>query len=260
METYVRTVILSEFDPPAASLSKVEGMLEVQAIVTRTYALSGRHRSDGFDLCSSTHCQVYDPARAATSRWSSQAAAAVRNTAGVIVWAGESPARVVYHADCGGRTSAAQDVWEGTPVPYLASVRDDDVGVVHRPWQFAPETSVLLTALNADVRTRVGAFLSRIDVIQRDAAGRVQLMALDGERSPVLRGEEFRTLMSRAFGPRAIRSTWFDVTRTSPRFEFTGRGFGHGVGLCQVGAYTRIAAGSTPTDVLTHYFPGTSIH
>ncbi|MGB2714306.1 MAG: SpoIID/LytB domain-containing protein [Vicinamibacterales bacterium] len=260
IEHYVRTVILSEFAGIETDPRIIERMLEVQAIVSRTYALTPRHTADGFDLCSTTHCQLYQPSRVVAARWRDAADEAVRRTAGVIVWFGDSPARVAYHADCGGRTSAAQDVWEGRALSYLASVVDDDAGTAHLPWQFAPGNAPLRRALNGDDRTRVGAFLSRIDVVKRDLAGRAQLIAIDGERSPIVRGEEFRLIVGRAFGPRALRSTWFDVARTPRGFEFSGRGFGHGVGLCQAGAYARIASGAAPAEVLTHYFPGTSVH
>jgi stage II sporulation protein D (peptidoglycan lytic transglycosylase) len=260
LERYVRTVVLSEFAPSDGDPVIVERMLEVQAILSRTYALVPRHTADGFDVCSTTHCQLYLPSKAMQSRWSSAADTAVSHTAGVIVWFGDMPARVVYHADCGGRTSAAEDVWGGADLPYLTGAIDDAAAARHAEWRFAPQSSALLAVLNGDPRTRVGSFLSRIDVLRRDAAGRAQIVALDGERSPVIRADELRVLFSRAFGPRAFRSTWFTVRKTDRGFEFTGRGFGHGVGLCQAGAYARIAAGATPAQVLGHYFPGTAIH
>jgi stage II sporulation protein D len=259
LEAYVQTVILSELAPAASDESIVEHMFEAQAIVTRTYALTPRHSAAGYDVCSTTHCQLYDPGRETASRWRAAAEEAVRRTTGMILWFEERPARVVYHADCGGRTSAAHDVWEGRDLPYLDSVVDDDAGASHAPWQFTAETASLRRALNADDRTRVGAFLNRIDVVRRDPAGRAQLIALDGERSPMVRGEEFRTVLSRALGPRSLRSTWFEVVRTPRGFDFSGRGFGHGVGLCQAGAFARIAAGAAPAEVLRHYFPGTKV-
>src|SRR5215510_12947013 len=74
LETYVQAAILSEFAPPAGDPSVVERMLEVQAVIGRTYALAhlGRHQSEGFDVCASTHCQLYEPSRLTTSRWAAQ--------------------------------------------------------------------------------------------------------------------------------------------------------------------------------------------
>ena len=261
LEEYVRGVILAEFAPRGGDVAAVERMLEVQAIVSRTFALGSRHRAEGYDVCATTHCQLYDPERTARSRWAHAAAEAVRRTAGVIVWFGGVPAGVVYHADCGGQTSAAHDVWNGNDPSYLAAVADDGpAAAAHGEWRFSPGDPALLAALNADARTKVGIRIHRIDVLSRDTAGRALLVALDGERSPLVRGEELRAVIARAFGARSLRSTRFDVVRTAAGFEFTGRGFGHGVGLCQVGAFARIAAGAPTREVIAHYFPGTSIH
>lgn len=262
LEDYVRATVLSEFAPPSGDEWAVEKMFEVQAIVSRTYAVAqgSRHSGEGFDFCATTHCQLYDPSRIPTSRRAAAAADAVRRTAGVVIWSGSVPAQIVFHADCGGHTSAAGEVWSGAAPAYLRAVADEGpAAAAHAEWRFAPPASALLAALNADPRTRVGARLDRIDVLTRDDAGRARLVALLGERAPVVRGEELRTVLARALGPSALRSTRFDVTRTGAGFEFKGRGFGHGVGLCQAGAFARLAAGASPADVLAHYFPGTSL-
>ena len=261
IEEYVRTVILSEFSPGPADPAAVEKMLALQAVVSRTYALFPRHRGEGFDFCASTHCQLYDPQGTKKARWATAAARAVRDTAGVVVWFGRAPARIAFHADCGGRTSSARDVWTGLQPSYLPAVDDGgSPAETHVNWRFAPPRTALLAALNADARTRVGRRLDQIDVVKRDSGGRVQLVALRGERDPLVRGEDLRAVLSRAFGFRALGSTRFEVARTKDTFEFTGRGLGHGVGLCQVGAFARLSAGASPADVLAHYFPGTSLH
>jgi stage II sporulation protein D len=258
IEDYVWATLLSELSPAGADGEAAARMFELQAIVSRTYAQRPRHAREGFDFCSTTHCQLYDPARAAASRSADAARHAVRRTAGVIVWFDGAPASVVFHADCGGHTSAAGDVWRGASPPYLTAQSDDGPAAgAHAAWRFTPADPELLSALNADERTSVGDRLDRIDVLERDAAGRAQLARLDGSVVRVVTGEELRAVIARRFGPRSLRSTRFDVTRTDRGFEFTGRGFGHGVGLCQAGALARIAAGARPNDVLARYFPGT---
>ena len=260
MDDYVRVVILSEFSPGPADPAAVEKMLEVQAVVSRTYAMFPRHRGQGFDFCTSTHCQLYDPAGTTKARWAAAAARAVRKTSGVILWFDRAPARIAFHADCGGRTSAARDVWTGLEPSYLPALDDGGpAAAAHSSWRFAPPRPALLAALNADARTRVGKHLDRIDVLKRDEGGRAQLVALKGEHAPLVRGDDLRAVISRAFGFRALGSTRFDVAPNKGTFEFTGRGLGHGVGLCQVGAFARISAGASPADVLAHYFPGTAL-
>jgi stage II sporulation protein D len=92
---------------------------------------------------------------------------------------------------------------------------------------------------------------------------------LRGTRTFVVRGEVFRDAVTRALGVTSLRSTLFTVKKTraasakatAPEegFVFSGKGFGHGVGLCQSGAIARIRAGARVDDVLAHYFPGTTL-
>src|SRR4051812_10752915 len=234
LEDYVAATILSEVDPPSAPRDALERMYEVQALVSRTYAVGhlGRHSREGFDLCSTTHCQLYEPGRLRTSRWSAIAYEGARRTAGRIVWFHDAPAATLYHSDCGGRTSTAEDVWGGTALPYLVGARDNvKDATAHTEWTFDTRDAALRDALSRDPRTDVGRRLDAIEVVRRDAAGRAQEIALRGTRSLTVRGEVFREVVGRAFGAKSVRSTLLSVSRTAGGFAFTGRGFGHGVGL-----------------------------
>ena len=262
LEEYVRGTILSEFAPPGGDPADVERMLEVQAVIARTYAAAhtGRHQRDGYDLCSTTHCQLYQPGRLKTSSWAPLAIEASQRTAAQVLWFDDAPATALFHADCGGHTSSAADVWGGTAKPYLSGIADDGAaGSAHGSWRFEVSRTELAAALNADQRTRVGNVLRGISITQRDEGGRALLVIVSGAREPVIRGEELRGILSRTFGSRAIRSTRFEVTRSGQRFVFTGQGFGHGVGLCQAGAYARLKAGARPEQVLARYYPGTRV-
>ena len=169
-------------------------------------------RTTGSILCATTHCQLFQPSRLQTSRWAPQAAAAVRRTARTVLWYDAGPARALFHADCGGHTSNAVDVWGGAARPYLVRRADDGpAGEVHAAWRFEASRSAVLRALNADPRTRIGARLDGIHVLDRDQAGRAERIALRGAQERVVRGEALREVLARAFGGRAIKSTWFDV-------------------------------------------------
>jgi stage II sporulation protein D len=262
LEDYVRGTLIAEFDPPGGDPAQVERMLEIQAVIARTYAVAhlSRHAKEGFDLCSTTHCQLYQPARLKTSMWASRAEDATRRTAGMVLWYQSTPASALFHADCGGHTSAAGDVWEGPTKPYLVGKKDDGPAEpAHTTWRFEVETTALLNALNASPRTRVGSRLTDIRVKHRDDAGRAALVTLGGTRDLQVRGEELRAVMARAFGAKSIRSTRFEIARDGGKFVFTGRGFGHGVGLCQTGAFARLQAGARPEQVLARYYPGTRL-
>jgi stage II sporulation protein D len=261
-EEYVRATMLSEFAPASGDAATVERMLEVQAVIARTYAVAhlGRHSADGYDLCATTHCQLFEPSRVQTSRWAPLSAEAVRQTAGRVLWFDGRAASALFHADCGGHTSRDGDVWGGAGHPYLVSLADDGPAQnAHATWKYEAPRAALLRALNADARTRVGARLDGLQILERDGVGRAARIALHGASERIVRGEELREVLAGAFGAHSVRSTWFDVTRRGPTFVFTGRGFGHGVGLCQAGALARIRAGQKVPVVLQTYFPGTKI-
>ena len=262
LEDYVRAAILSEFAPPSGDPGEIERMLEVQAVIARTYAAAhmGRHQRDGYDFCSTTHCQLYQPSRLKSSSWAPLAEEASAHTAGVVLWYGSAPASALFHADCGGHTSAAADIWGGTPRPYLKATTDDGAAQsAHSTWRYEAGRTELLTALNADPRTRVGRQLRNITITRRDPGGRATVVRLKGTRDITVRGEDFRSVLSTAFGARSIRSATFDVALQGNRFVFTGKGFGHGVGLCQVGAYARLRSGARLDQVLARYYPGTRL-
>ena len=262
LEEYVEGTILSEFAPAAGDADAVARMLEVQAILGRTYAVANRnrHAASGFDVCSTTHCQLYEPARRKTSRWAPLAKAAAARTAGQVLWHQQAVALPLFHADCGGHTSTPVHAWRGTPRPYLVARPDGDLkDLTHLTWTYEVTAAQLLRALNADSRTRVGTHVSAIKIVDRDPSGRAATVALHGQRERLVGGEDLRTVLTRAFGVRTIRSTLFDVRRQKAAFIFEGRGFGHGVGLCQAGAFARIRAGENPAAVLRRYFPTTTI-
>jgi stage II sporulation protein D len=263
LEEYVRGAALAELALNGLDEASAGRILRVQTVVARTYAVSHRrrHRREGFDLCSTTHCQLFRPSSPKTSRWFYTAQDAVRRTKGDILEYERVPIEALFHANCGGETAAADTVWGGSAHPYLES-RSDEYCVsrgIHT-WQFAVGQDDLREALNGDPKTRVGQKLNRIDVVERDVSGRAVRIVLDGSRAPMVRGEEFRGVLMRAFGSGSIKSTHFDITQKNGSYTFNGRGHGHGVGMCQAGALGRAQAGHSPENILAFYYPGTRIH
>ncbi len=262
LDEYVLATAISEFAPPAGDLETVERMLEVQAVISRTYAVAhrARHTSEGFDLCSTTHCQIFEPGRVQTSRWSAAASEAVRRTSGMLLWFDGAPAEALFHADCGGHTSAASSVWGSVNRPYLVSRPDTGVPLdAHAAWSFVASIDDVARALKSDQRTASAGRPVAITVARRDDAGRAERVTIRGAQQIDVRGEDLRQALTRAFGARTIRSTWFDVRREGATFAFSGRGFGHGVGLCQAGTLARLRAGATLDEVLDQYYPGTRL-
>jgi stage II sporulation protein D len=169
------------------------------------------------------------------------------------------PAEVFFHADCGGYTAAADTIWGGTPIPYLAPARDNPPLATHRTWTKMVPADEVRSALNADTRSRVGSTLDGLNVRQRDVSGRAIEVALGGRQAPVLRGEDLRAILNQRLGDKAIQSTRFTVRRSGQTYVFEGTGYGHGVGLCQLGAAARARRGDSLAGILAAYFHGASL-
>jgi len=262
LEEYVRDVVVGELSVGAADAALAPAAYEAQAIVARTYALAGRrrHGSEGFDLCSTTHCQVFVRNQWRRSRWATAVDAAVARTRGQYLESAGRPIEAVFHAHCGGHTSAAVDVWRSVGAIYLQGI-DDPYCVREQgeTWTSTLDLEAVRQALNQRPRTQVGDRLDGVQVLRRDAGGRVVEIALTGSRAPVVTGEDFRLAIIAAAGPRSLRSARFEVERVGTQVRFTGRGSGHGVGLCQIGMIGRLRAGQTPAQVLLAYYPGATI-
>jgi len=261
LDEYVLGAVRAEVLASTLRASPASRALDVQAIVSRTYAVAnrGRHAADGYDLCDTTHCQVYRTAVVGEGP-ADAAARAVNATRGRVLTFQGRVIQALFHADCGGHTASAASVWGGMEAPYLESV--DDWFCTRRrasAWTFDAEESGVRRALNADARTRIGDRFRRLEIASRDASGRALAVTLIGSKTISVRAEVFRAVMTQAFGSRSIRSTWFEVARDGPRLRFSGVGFGHGVGLCQGGTSRRVEAGQTPAEILAHYFPGTRL-
>ena len=262
LEAYVRDVVVGELSVGAADAALAPAAYEAQAIVARTYALAGRrrHAADGFDLCSTTHCQVFVRNQWQRSRWASAVDAAVARTRGQYLESAGRPIEAVFHAHCGGHTSAAAEVWRSAGATYLQGV-DDPYCVREQgeAWTSTLDIETLRVALNQRPRTQVGDRLDGVQVLRRDAGGRVVEVALTGSRAPIVTGEDFRLAIMAAAGPRSLRSARFEVERMGTQVRFTGHGSGHGVGLCQIGLIGRLRAGQTPAQALLAYYPGTTV-
>lgn len=261
LDEYVLGSILAEVSPVDETPETAARIFEVQSVIARTYAVAhiGRHHRQGFDLCDSTHCQLYEPARIKTSRFTPVAREAVSKTARDVVLFARRPAEALFHADCGGWTTSADAVWGGRAVPYLKTARDAQPSLSHRSWRFAVPFAKLRDALNRDQRSRVGNRLDGIDIVKRDASGRAATVALRGQHGLVLRGDDLRAIMNDTFGDRAVQSTKMTISRTRDSFVFAGAGFGHGVGLCQIGAAARARRGESVKEIIEAYFDGATV-
>lgn len=226
--------------------------LKAQAVAARTYALFRAESSDSklYDLDDSTRSQVYF----GTQKEAPKPSQAVEATSGmVLTWQGR-PAETFFHSNCGGHTADAASVW-GAKVPYLRGVEDSfcDSGP-HFAWHSEIDHDKLLARLN-----KAGVKIRDFDAIvcgKPDASGRVAEVSFKGaDKDSSMGGQAFRM----ALGPDLLRSTNFQASRHGDTHRFEGRGWGHGVGLCQEGAWAMAKGGYRWRDILSYYFPGTKI-
>jgi SpoIID/LytB domain protein len=247
LEDYVAGVLAGE-----AARNSSPSALEALAITVRTYALANlsRHRADGFDLCDLTHCQVLRKATLATE-------AAATATGGKILLYRGAVASVFYTASCGGRTEQPSHVWPGASDPEYLPSRDDDACDGMPVWADELSTADLMRSLEAGGFK--GNTIRDLRVLSRNESGRVARLRLDGLSPGQISGQDLRVVVGRTLGWQHIKSTTFDVRRTASGYLFSGRGSGHGVGLCVIGSARLGARGQSASGILARYFPGTTI-
>ena len=255
VETYVASVMSAEVSPGWAAES-----LRAQAIAVRTYAERSRasRGARDYDLNDDTSSQVYhgidDVAQSLVS--------AAQDTAGQIVIASGAPASVFYSSSCGGHTASSEEL-TGQPAPsYLQGVSDLDSsghaycsGAPYFRWKNSVRADAMARIVNIPADQ-----LSSIAIVDRWPDGRVKkVVAASPSMTVTLDGREFYSRALSVLGYKVIPSALFDISRDGQQFDLVGHGVGHGVGMCQWGARGRADAGVNAGQILSAYFPGTSI-
>jgi stage II sporulation protein D len=216
---------------------------KAQAILSRTYLYAhfNRHGKDGFNLCDGVHCQAYKGLLTRCRR----IRAAVNETEGTIVIDGEKrPITPSFHANCGGQTCHSENVWR-EKLPYLRSVRDEHCTYEQGArWQ----KRIALSEWR-DYMSRSGIRVKTPRQLEFEQPLRKKYYEVNGKKVEL-------TKIRHRFG---LRSTFFDVGLAGGDVLLTGRGYGHGVGLCQEGAIQMAERGWGCEKILRHYYKNTSI-
>jgi stage II sporulation protein D len=257
VEDYVRGVVAAE-----GSTEREPEALKALAIASRTYVLKnlGRHARDGYDFCTTTHCQRFRSIET-NSDVPAAIADAVTATKGEILRDNENElADAYFSASCGGATANMSTLWGGNAPVYLRGVRDEYCpSEAHHSWTDVISQTQLLRALQTDPRTNVGERLLNVSVLRTDASGRAELIAIEGGRRVVVKGWDFKIIVGRALGWNLLKSSRFAIAHAGSNFIFRGSGFGHGLGLCQEGAHVMAERGASYRQILEKYFPSTRI-
>lgn len=291
LEDYVKGVLPSEM-----SVTWPSEALKAQAVAARTFALYSKGKqhgaSSGYDLCSATHCQVYE----GVAGEDDAANAAVEATKGQVILYNSQPIYAAFHASSGGATENSEEVW-GNYLPYLRSVTDDDSQSPYHNWTVkftAAQVQKKLSSASKGVGTLKSIAMKQSSstsesVTGRTASGRPYGVVFTGSDATVtLTCEQVRSifgLKSAMFNisaqrtaspsdssskknsssgtfndsPSAMKNSAVQLKGTET-IIFDGHGFGHGLGLAQYGAKAMADAGSKYTDILHHYYTDINIY
>jgi stage II sporulation protein D len=248
LEDYLAGVLRAE----AGERWPVEA-LRAQAIVARTYAAYHRMIGAGkaYHIVASTaHQQYVGRVTPPSPIWD-----AVRETAGqVLLWEGELfPA--FYHTESGGYTEDPRTVFATPNMPALRPVVCPfSAGSPHFYWTLDVKLTDLADALRRN-GIDVGA-VTAVEVAERTPSLRATFVTARGTRGAVrIRGNDFRRIL----GYDTLKSTLFAVAVEGGTAHFAGRGYGHGVGLCQWGARGMAEQGYTAQKILEFYYPGATL-
>lgn len=283
MEDYLLSVISSEMKSSASP-----ELLKAHAVISRSWLLARMrdrqmaangaenpkaevpHRD--FDVCADDHCQRYQGLTMAVGE---KVRTVIDETWGQVLRYDGQLCDTRYSKCCGGLTELFSTCWEDIDYPYLQCVED--------PWCDCENDAVLAQVLNdydqqtrdfhdwtvrytpeelsALVRERTGTDfgdIQALEPVERGPSGRIKYLRIVGSKHTETLGKELR--IRRALSPSHLKSSAFSVERDpAGAFVLRGRGWGHGVGLCQIGAAVMADRGFDYKQILLHYYPGTSL-
>jgi stage II sporulation protein D len=249
MEKYLAGLINREMLP-----SWPEEALKAQAVASRSYAIyqMQANRNREFDVESTTQDQVYDGASSETAKSNR----VVQTTRSEVLSFGAGPAKAYFHANCGGMTEVPESVW-GTQsgqfravyCPYHKKERD------RMSWSLSLSAKQVEQALRKITGLLPSSFLrlARLEAGAPNAHQRLNDVVVSDSKGNniVVAAPLFRA----ALGNTKVKSTAFRVESQGDHYHIRGEGFGHGVGMCQMGARAMAEGGKKYQEILRHYYP-----
>jgi stage II sporulation protein D len=265
----LRIVVVTDRESAIASVVAAEtsrrepAALMAIAVVVRTYMHSheGRHSSEGFDFCDTTHCQLYRGEQDLTDRYDSPAVSrAVAVTAGQVLTFLGRPVEGFYTSTCGGLLATPSMVWGGsTSYPYSRIACRWCQHSRFSKWERSADAGKVFASLSAFLSTRLSPVAELITEGDRSSGFVNSVTIRDESRRTVLSTDAFRRAIGLRLGWNTVLSPTFTIERRGTKFVFRGRGFGSQVGLCEEGAVAQAAAGRGYREILNFYYPGAAI-
>jgi stage II sporulation protein D len=265
IEDYLKGVISKEM--PVGKGNENYEALKALTICARTYALIRiKEGKTLFDLFPDTRDQVYggvDAEHPLTSK-------AVDETKNIILSYKGEPALLYYHSTCGGHTESAHNVFTDEKIEYLKGIQDGNpanCSISPRyNWTEVFSGELIIQRLKkAALISHTNYSLEDMKILSRFDSGRVNELRFvlkdinDDKKTISVFGNDIRQVLQNADGKLILWSNMFDIEKNGDEYILIGKGFGHGVGLCQWGAIELSKNGRSFEEILQHYFPGTSI-
>jgi len=255
VEDYLCSVISSEM----SAESPME-LLKAHAVISRSWLMRaiGHTGHVGYDVCADDHCQRYE----GLSRMNERAVEAVRATAGQVLMYEKEVCDCRYHKCCGGRTEVFSTCWEDKDVPYLQSVECPYCGRVSASTlrqvlnNYDQETRDFY-CWNEELDKKVIGEIKELRPLKRGKSGRIYELEVVGEKGSRVLSKELT--IRKALSKSCLYSSWFDIEKTEKGWILHGRGWGHGVGLCQIGAAQMAAEGKDYQEILDFYYPNSQL-
>lgn len=235
LDKYIAGVVDAEAGPNAQP-----EFYKAQALLARTYALghADKHMGEGFNLCDEVHCQAYK----GKSIRNEKILKATIDTKGMVIVDEEKNLIVgAFHANCGGQTANSGDVWL-TSHSYLTSVFDSYCkGLPSSQWEVRVPMEEWVNFLKSKGVNTSDLTAENYLFVPKE---RMYEYKINGITIPT---GEIRSFFK-------LRSSFFSIDAVSNSIRIKGRGYGHGVGLCQDGAMQMAKRGKSYPDILHHYF------
>ncbi len=227
--------------------------LRAQAIAARTYALYQVQvsRSQEYDLKSSTFSQVYGGST--TERFRTKSA--VDQTKGQVLTSDGKIFPAYFHSACGGKTAGAEELWKISTKTLAGNVVCGYCKMSPHNFWHANVPLVEIKQIMEKNGRPVGEILD-LKAVTQTPSGRVGSLKITGASGEMtIAAKDFRIWI----GGERIRSTQFTLKINEDMVEFKGKGWGHGVGLCQWGSFGQALLGRSHEEILKFYYPDSTI-
>jgi stage II sporulation protein D len=266
VEQYLKGVIPREM--PAGKGNEYYEALKAFAICARTYTVSKiKENKKLFDVFADTRDQVYGGSKTEKEIINN----VVDETRGLVLTYNDKPAVTFYHSTCGGYTEDAKNVFPNMELPYLKVVKDGDEPYCSISPKFTwtevlSEKSFIQRLVTAKYLDGTDYHIKNININSTFKSGRINELEIDLSdnynriKSIKLYGNNIRYVIRTGDNKSILESNNFTIKEDShDNIVINGKGYGHGVGLCQWGALAQSRKGKSYEEILAFYYPGTKI-